>query len=559
MPSVARSSSASLPVTEVPSMRHLTTVGLLCWAAAACTAHAQDGNPCADYASAPMQPPSARAAALTAELLQLPDAPSFITAVEPVAATAELPAYCRFKGTIAPQIHFELRLPQGWNGKLMMQGCGGMCGWINMGAAEDSLTRRYAVVNTDMGHTDPPYVALWAADNRQAELDFGYRATYTTAMVARAITTRFYGSEPRHRYFNGCSTGGRQGMLAAQRFPELFDGIIAGAPVLNQTGVGLLHLLWSARANLDAQGKPILTMQKLSSVHASVLGACDKLDGVADGVLQDPRACPWKPESMACGREARGDCLSAAEIGALHRLYDGASNSGGRLAWAGGGGLPVGSEYAWSPAFVNPAGGNSMVLDPAGLIAQIVAFKAFFNDPGPSMSLADFDFERDPQRLALTESFYNAQNPDLRRFKARGGKLLLYHGWDDTEVTPGYSVDYYELATRTMGGPEATREFFRLFMVPGMGHCRRGVGADAIDYLDVLERWVEHGEAPQAVLAHKLVKEQSYLGLPRPRYPLNADEYTWRRPVLAFPDVAVYSGHGDWKDPANWKARPPPQ
>lgn len=540
-------------------MRHPTAIGLLLCAAAASLAHAQESAPCGDYAGSPMQPPSPRAASLAAELLRLPDAASVITAVEPVTASADLPAYCRFKGTIAPQIHFELRLPEDWNGKLMMQGCGGMCGWINMGATEDSLTRRYAVVNTDMGHTDPPYVALWAADNRQAELDFGYRATYTTAMVARAITAHFYGSQPRRHYFNGCSTGGRQGVLAAQRFPELFDGIIAGAPVLNQTGVGLLHLLWSARANLDAQGKPILTTQKLARVHASVLAACDKLDGVADGVLQDPRACPWKPESMACQGTAGDDCLDAAEIGALHRFYEGASNSGGRLDWAGGGGLPVGSEYTWSPAFVSPTGGTAMVLDPAGLIAQIVAFKAFFNDPGPSMSLADFDFERDPARLALTESFYNAQNPDLRRFKARGGKLLLYHGWDDTEVTPGYSVDYYELATRTMGGPEATREFFRLFMVPGMGHCRRGAGADAIDYLDVLERWVEQGEAPDSVLAHKLVKEQSYLGLPRPRYPLKAEEYLWRRPVLAHPDVAVYAGHGDWKDPANWKVRPRPQ
>ena len=259
---------------------------------------------------------------------------------------------------------------------------------------------------------------------------------------------------------------------------------------------------------------------------------------------------------MARRPAAAGEaCLSPAELGAMRKLYDGASNSTGRLAFAGGGGLPRGSEYTWSPVYVNEAGRHGLIISSPSLIQQLIQYKVFYQDPGTSMTLMDFDFERDVPRLALTEAFYNAQNPDLRRFKARGGKLLAYHGWDDTEVTPGYSVDYYETATRTMGGPEATRDFYRLFMVPGMGHCRRGNGADAIDYLDALERWVEQGEAPEKLVAHKLVKEQSYLGLPRPRYPLKPEEYRWRRPVYAYPDVAVFTGRGDSADPANWKPR----
>lgn len=535
-------------------MRIRSALFLLTVAFASHSAHAEDI--CGEYLTVPGQPASSNASALTAELLRLPDAPTMLTAVEPVAAAGTLPAFCRMKGTIAPQIHFELRLPKDWNGKLLMQGCGAMCGWLNMGATEDSLERGYAVVNTDMGHVDPPNVAFWAYDNRQAELDFGYRSTYTTAMMSRAVVARFYGKTPQKNYFNGCSTGGRQGMLAAQRFPDLFDGIIAGAPVMNQTGVAMLHLLWAARSNTDENRKPILDAAKIKTVHARVLAACDKLDGAADGILQDPRMCTWKPESMACAVGTSGaECLNARELGALRKLYDGPSNSTGRLLWAGGGGLPVGSEYTWIPAFVNEPGRDPLILDPAGMISQIVKFKVFFNDPGPGMSLFDFDYERDPQRLALTEYFYNAQNPDLRRFQASGGKLLMYHGWDDTEIIPGYTVDYYELASRTMGGLEKTKEFYRLFMVPGMGHCRRGAGADAIDYLTVLERWVENGEPPNSLMAHKLVKEQSYMGLPRPRYPLKAEEFSWKRPVLAYPDVAVFDGKGDWKDPARWHAR----
>jgi feruloyl esterase len=516
---------------------------------------------CGRFAKPPEQPNSAEVGAVLDEFLKIPDAPTVITSIEPVKAAGSLPAYCRFKGTTAPQINFELRLPVEWNGKFLMQGCGGMCGWLNMGATEDSLEKRYAVVNTDMGHSDPPAVAIWAYDNRSAELDFAYRSTWTTAVVSKRIAEAFYGSAPKRSYFNGCSTGGRQGMLAAQRFPELFDGIISGAPVLNQTGTGMLHLLWSARANVSADGKPILSTAKLKRVHGAVVAACDRMDGVADGVIPDPRACSFQPEALACARNGAQDgaageaCLNPAELAALRKLYDGASNSTGRLAFAGGGGLPRGSEYTWSPVFVNEAGRHGLIISSPSLIQQLIQYKVFYQDPGATMTLMDFDFERDVPRLALTEAFYNAQNPDLRRFKARGGKLLAYHGWDDTEVTPGYSVDYYEMATRAMGGPEATRDFYRLFMVPGMGHCRRGNGADAIDYLDALERWVEHGEAPEKLVAHKLVKEQSYLGLPRPRYPLKPEEYRWRRPVYAYPDVAVFTGRGDSADPANWKPR----
>jgi feruloyl esterase len=499
-----------------------------------------------------------QAAATLRSLLRLPDAPTVITAVESVPAAGDLPAYCRFKGTIAPQIHFELRLPtEAWNGKLLMQGCGGMCGWINMGATEDSLARRYAVVNTDMGHVDPPGVALFGRDNRSAELDFAYRSTWATAQVARVLTESFYASRPKRTYFNGCSTGGRQGMLAAQRFPELFDGIIAGAPVLNWTGNGMLHLAWLAQANVGANGRAILTRAKLAKVNERVVAACDRMDGVADGLVPDPHACPWRPEQMACAGGGSGnDCLSPLEIRTLQKFYTGAANASGLLRTASGGGAAPGSEYGWFPMFVGDGEAPGAIATGEGsMLDQLAQSAWFYLDPGASATTRELDYDRDVPRLALTEVFYNAQNPDLRRFQARGGKLILWHGWDDVEVPPGYSTDYYELATRTMGGPEATRSFFRLFMLPGVQHCRRGHGADAIDLLTALEQWVENGVAPDSLLAHKLVKEQPYLGLPRPRFPLPPSDYEWRRPVYAYPQAAVYTGRGDWKDPANWQPR----
>jgi feruloyl esterase len=496
-------------------------------------------------------------ATLRGLVASIKDAPTLIDEYHAISATGALPAYCRLRGTIAPQIAFELRLPTDrWNGKLLMQGCGGMCGWLNTEAAEDSLERGYATVTTDMGHRGSPADASWAHSNRSAELDFAYRSTWATAVVAKILTENFYRNAPRRTYFNGCSTGGRQGMLAAQRFPELFDGIVAGAPVFNQTGTGMLHLLWAARANVARDGRPILSAQKLTGVHQRVIAACDLQDGIEDGVIPDPRACDFSLTSLACGNGRQTqDCLTRDELDAMTKIYRGASNSSGRLTIASGGGQALGSEYNWSPAFVGSAGQHGAIVAAPGLISQLLQFMTFYDDLGPNATLNDFDFERDVPRLALTEVFFNVQNPDLRRFKARGGKLILYHGWDDIEIPPGFSLDYYETVTRTMGGPRATRDFFRLFMVPGMAHCRRGNGADAIDYVGALARWVEDGVAPHYLLAHKLIKEQNYLGLPRVRFPLQANEVRWRRPIYAYPEVAVYRGRGDSNDPAQWRPK----
>lgn len=495
----------------------------------------------------------------------LPDAPTALKAAGLVAAGSgqlnDLPAYCRIEGVIAPRVTFELRLPtENWNGKFLMQGCGGMCGILNMEAAEDSLIKGYAVVNTDMGHSGTGGIAIYAYNDRQSEIDFGYRATHVVAAASKVIVSDFYGKAPLKSYFNGCSTGGRQAMVEAQRFPHNFDGIIAGAPVLNEIGDGTLHLLWSARANLGVDGRPILSSKKLPMIRKSVLAACDKIDGVEDDILQDPRRCTWKPSNIQCRGDGADDCLTAAEVAVVERVYSGAHDSQGRRLFPGG--MSLGSEYEWSPAFIGvdgPGGARNagLILSPGSMIYQFLQYLTFFEDPGPAYDPMAFNFDRDPLRLMLTETLYNAQNPDLRAFKAAGGKAIMYHGWDDMEIPPGLSVDYYETVTRTLGGERATRDFFRLFMIPGMAHCRRGPGADGFDPVEALERWVERAEAPEFLLTHKMVKDQPYAGLPRLRFPLKQEDFTWTRPAFAYPDVAVHTGRGDWRDPKTWRARRP--
>lgn len=485
-----------------------------------------------------------------------PEFPTLITSAQTVASTDDLPAFCQVQGYIAPQIGFELRLPtQGWNEKFLMQGCGGLCGIIKIQSADDALARGYAVTNTDLGHKGQPFSGIWAYNNRSAEIDFGYRATHAVAQVTKEMTKKFYDQAPERSYFRGCSTGGRQGMVAAQRYPEDFDGIISGAPVLNETGVGALHLIWSVRANLDEAGNPILDGKKLSFLHQKVLKKCDARDGASDGLLADPRDCDFAPDELLCGDEpASGQCLTAAEAQVIQKLYDGPVNGAGEQLYPGG--LMRGSEYEWAPGLVGMGGQPALALQ-MPMLDDFVAYLAFDPDPGPAFTMMDFDFDRDPPLLEKMEAIYSASNPDLTAYRDRGGKIIMYHGWDDLEVPPLGTVDYYDQVTDRLGGLDPTQDFYRLFMLPGVAHCRRGPGPDAIDYLSYLEDWVEKGSAPDSMMASHLKVEQAYDGLPPVRFPLVVDEVDYRRPIYPYPDVPEYDSVGDLRDPASWNASRP--
>ena len=308
-------------------------------------------------------------ALLTQNFAKVADAPTMLTSAELVPASAAGPEHCLVEAYVARNVGVQMALPtHDWNGKFLMQGCGGSCGVYSLGGCSDALARGYAVSTTDMGHKGGAMSSWhWAYNDHEAEIDFGYRATHVGAVASKALLTAFYGRAARYSYFRGCSTGGRQGMVEAQRYPHDFDGIIAGAPPLDETGDGVLHLMWSARAALDASGKPVLSPADIALAHAAVLAACDAADGLRDGLIQDPASCHWDPASIACPLAGVGSgpaaCLSPGAVAAMRKIYDGARDHHGHQLLRGGG-MPRGSETTWVPLFVDSDGGPSQLLAP---------------------------------------------------------------------------------------------------------------------------------------------------------------------------------------------------
>jgi pimeloyl-ACP methyl ester carboxylesterase len=467
---------------------------------------------------------------------KLADAPTQIISSRQTEIANDLPAYCEVEGYVAPQVRFAVRLPAAWNGKLLVQGCGGFCGQTMVQNANDALRRGYAVAHTDMGHYSSPLDGKWAYNNRQAEIDFGYRATHVTTIVAKALTNHFYGKRQQRTYFRGCSTGGRQGLMAAQRFPNDFDGIIAGAPVIYYgQGTGL-QLMWSVRANLDGIGKPILDAQAVSLLSKAAVKACDANDGLRDGIVGNPGSCSFDPAALRCKPGTSSSCLSSAQVETARKIYEGPRDSAGRALFVGG--AEHGSEPNWLGNYIG-VNGNPPLYEQ--FIGDLFRYIAFDEDPGPTWQPADLDFDRDPARLGAMERVIGARNPDLRAFKAAGGKIIQYHGWRDQSVVPMVSVDYYGQVMRAMGGSSATQDFYRLFMMPGMDHCTGGTGPDSFDYLTALEDWVERGRAPDMLVGTKRENGAT----------------TMQRPVFLYPAETRYrKGNPDllvsWKrvDPA---------
>lgn len=475
---------------------------------------------------------------------RVPDAPTQITAAKDVAANGPLPSYCRVEGYIAPSIGFEIRIPQDiWNGKLLMQGCGGFCGTTAMIAqCDDAVARGYACVSTDLGHKSTPIDAKWAYNNPQGEIDFYYRATHATAQAAKSILTTAMGRDIERSYFRGCSTGGRQGLISAQRFPADFDGVIAAAPAGVSSGGGL-HLIWSALANLDDEGKPILSAQKIPMLHEAVVKACDGLDGLEDGLINDPRACTFDAKSLQCTGRNEDNCLSKSEVAVVQKIYQGAVNSAGEPLYRA---VPMpGSELNWVPAYIGVNAQPSIYYLFGGDFFRYVAFA---EDPGPDWIPEDFDLDLDPPRMGYNRHLNNAASPDLRAFVARGGKLISYQGWADQSVPPLGVVDYLADVERFMGGADEVSNFYRLFMLPGVAHCVGGEGPSRVDALAALEAWVENGEPPEKLIAYKLKRDPGdfaavYL-------PPKDDEIEMSRPVYPYPVVARHRGG----DPNHWES-----
>ena len=508
------------------------------------------GGTHAKAAVSPLPPPAAMCARLPAtDFASVRDAPTQVTSAVWTAASEQAPAHCAVMGYINPNIGIEIHLPENWNGKFAKIGCGGFCGnTFGVGACAGLLKHGYACIMSDMGHRSTALDGKWAYNNLQAKFDFGIRATHAETLAGKAITAAFYGTVPTRSYYLGCSTGGRQGMMEAQRYPTDYDGIVAGAPVINELGDGLT-LMWNALATLGPDGKQLFTPADLRFVHAAAVAACDMNDGVKDGLIGDARACRFDPRTIECKPGKAGQCLSPAQVGALTKIYHGPTDSRGKTLYPASA-LP-GSELNWINNYVGNDGNPSIYYK---FVGDLFRYMGFNPDPGPAWQPTDMDWDRDPQRLDMMEALYDATNPDLRRFKARGGKLIVYQGWSDQSVLTQPIVDYYETATRTMGGPAETRDFFRLFEIPGMNHCTGGEGAYQVDYLSSLEDWVEKGKAPDMLVGIHPTDTPAAGGSPYGFDPVPPAQVAFTRPHFAYPAAAHYT-KGDPTLMTSWAAR----
>ena len=443
------------------------------------------------------------------------------------AAGPVLPAHCRVAATLKPSsdsvIDVEVWMPESasWNGKFQMVGNGGWAGVISYAAMATAVSEGYATASTDTGHKGGN--ALFAIDHPEKLTDFAYRAVHETVVAAKSTITKFYERGPRLSYWNGCSTGGRQGLMSAQRYPDDFDAILAGAPANYQTHLHAWDLTVSTPVLKDTAGA--VPAAKLDLVNKAVLNACDAKDGVADGVLNDPTKCTFDVASLQCKAGDAENCLTAPQVAALKRVYEPVKTSSGQVVFPG---KVPGAESGFG-AYIG--GQNAPGI-------SVGSFQVAYNDA--KWDWRTFDVNKDlPIVDQKVGAIVNAVNPDLTKFKARGGKLLMYHGWNDTAISPGNAIDYYTSVQKKMGGKQD--DFIRLFMAPGMNHCGGGPGPNLVNWMAALERWRESGVAPDRIDAVRIGNNRVEVS----------------RPLCAYPQVAVYNGKGTTNDAGNFSCKNP--
>lgn len=487
--------------------------------------------------------------------------------------------FCQVKATIAPAIGVEIALPQQqWTQRFLQVGCGGLCGQINLTPANASgcapaTKGEFVVAATDMGHSGGMMDASWAEDP-QKRIDFAYRANHLTARLAKALIQAYYGQPQKYAYFMGCSDGGREALMEAQRFPDDFDGISAGASAAFFQFQNSFFHGWNVVANQRADGSAILLQDRLPILHRAVLAHCPTLSGVNDGLLANPYACTFSPEwvnTCAAEQSDKSNCLTAEEIGVVEKLYRGAYDSAGHQFVAAG--LPLGSELRWPvPSEANGHSMSEMMALPA---LQSVLL------PGGKQNITTLrDFPLNAKNFAAVAELaplYNAANTNLGGFMKRGGKLIMWHGLADDSVSPAFSIAYYR-GVEAYLGEKATGEFARLFLLPGVGHCGGGEGPDQIDLLSPLMAWTERHIAPEALIAGKAASETAEAAMPAappqgsaPEADKNAEAHFHgvqrasspvasampqlkaTRPVFPYPYIAKFTGKGSPDNAGNYQ------
>jgi len=460
--------------------------------------------------------------------LKLPDIRITEAVAVPAGTGAITVAHCRVTGVIGTEIKFALLMPDAWNHKFLMGGGGGFVGNVQ-NQAQFVVNAGYATAGTDTGHTGGITDASWALNNLERQVNFGYLAVHRTAEASKAILRSYYGSPQTRAYFSGCSNGGRQALMEAQRFPDDFDGIVAGAPAADFTGIGA-QFIKDVRAQFPDPKNltPLLSAETMQSVSAQILDKCDALDGVKDGVMEDPRRCKVDVSTITG--------LSAAQTAALKTIYA-PTHAGSETVFPG---QPFGGEgeMAGWPTWISgaPARPGQPVAPSLrfGFGTQLFKYLVF-NDP--DWDYTKYDLSTWRKDTARTASFLNATTPDLDAFKAKGHKLLLWHGWSDAGLSPLGTVAYYE---RVQARDPKLDEYVKMFLLPGVLHCAGGAGPDNVEWAAAIDAWVEGGPAPTQVLARKG----------------SGAAVTRTRPLCAYPQHAVYTGTGSTDQAENFVCKP---
>lgn len=462
-----------------------------------------------------------------------------VMSAEAIAPAGGRQAFCRVHILIQPEIQVEVALPAAWNRRLYMFGNGGYAGEKldapNRLAHRDmAIASGFVVTQTNTGHDAEKEPLATFTTHPQKLVDYALRSLHVTAETAKRVAEAYYGKRPERSYYNGCSTGGRQGLILAQRFPEDFDGIVVGAPALNNVSIRLRNI-----ASWQAQAKGPFKTTKLKLLADRVYARCDDSDGLKDGLIIDPRRCDFKParDLPVCSGEDAANCFTPAQIRTLETIYADVHINGKRVA----AGFPVGAEIAGPNG---RSGWDGWILSDQGL-SQGASYAdsaiKYMIRPKPDLNagILDFNLERDASMFDAVGKLMNATDPDLRRFRDRGGRILMYFGWADPALNPKMGIEYYEEVTRTMG--PATGDFFRLFMMPGVFHCSGGVGPACFDPLTYIVPWVENGKAPERITALQVDQGRTVRS----------------RPLCPYPQIAQYTGSGSKDDESSFRCSTP--
>lgn len=468
-------------------------------------------------------------------------------------------SFCTVKGTLAPSNTFEVALPvNSWTQRFAELGCGGLCGHVSDPTQPSSFSFSYTcplvqeggfvTAATDMGHTSAD--TTWSTDT-QKQADFAYRGQHITTLTAKKLIQTYYGQAQKYSYFVGCSDGGREALMAAQRYPTDYNGIIAGAPAAHFQIQNSLFHGWSVESNSTtgtSSGNAVLYADKARVLHKAVVAACGGTSGAPDGLLADPRACNFDPASIQCaaGATDTSSCLTAAEVTTAGKIYGGPmdATTGQRML---AGSPQLGSEANWIGVEVPTSNSTDAPVPVTSLFSNIIvsgAYKLIFTG-SPTMPNVDtfgyHDASFYPNYLQANHALNDATNPDLSAFQKAGGKLILWHGWADQHISPLFTIQYYEAMQNQMG-ESTVGQFARLYLVPGVGHCGGGEGFPNIDLVSKITGWVEQGSAPNDVMTYQTDA---------------SNNVTASRPVYPYPAVAKYAGSGDWHSGANYTAGAP--